>query len=140
MNRQVNQQLSHNKLLGNKERHFPGARARRCFGGGYKGQGLVFVAHISTKPGHVSSSGKLKEAQPQESILAGWFRHRAEKFLSGSVIQLRSRTALRSAEDQRQSCGGRNTRPASLTQGQQTLSYMKQATPRNSETKQWDRL
>lgn len=38
-----------------------------------------------------------ERAEPKESILAGWFRHRAEKFLSSSVILLRSRTELRSA-------------------------------------------
>lgn len=43
----------------------------------------------------------VERAQPKRSVLTGWFRHRAEKFLSSSVIPLRLRTALRSAVDQR---------------------------------------
>lgn len=70
---------------------------------GYRGQGLVFAGYISTKRGHVRAGGDVMEerARPTENVLTGWFRHRAEKFLSTSVIPLRLRTALRSAVDQR---------------------------------------
>lgn len=42
-----------------------------------------------------------ERARPKKSVLTGWFRHRAEKFLSSSVIPLRLRAVLRSAVDQR---------------------------------------
>lgn len=42
-----------------------------------------------------------ERAQLKESVLTGWFRHRAEKFLSSAVMPLRLRTVLRSVVDQR---------------------------------------
>lgn len=61
---------------------------------------MVFEGHISTKRGHVRVGRDVTEerAEPKESILAGWFRHRAEKFLSSSVILPRSRTELKTSK------------------------------------------
>ena len=75
----------------------------QCLEKGYQVQGLVFAGHISTKRGHVRAGRDVtgERARPKGSILTGRFRHRAEKFLSGSVIPLRLSAALRSAVDQR---------------------------------------
>lgn len=67
-----------------------------------------------------------ERAQPKKSVLTGWFRHRAEKFLSISVIPLRLRTALGSATDQRGRVGqiywATSSPQGSLTQPADTAS------------------
>lgn len=50
-------------------------------------------------PREMAGNATEERAQPKESVLTGWFRHRAEKFLSTSVIPLRLRIG-RSAVDQ----------------------------------------